>query len=198
MSSNSVRPVLQRISRAARSLPMTCSAVSERSLRISSSAPAQGDLVGELVEVAAGLAALAVEAADRKAQLRNRADDLAGPGEHRKARQVQHDRGAHPGARVRRAGGQNAPSPGQRRSAPCARWRGLRGPRGPWPPRACRPGRTACTRRWSSSPIMMETVRSGLSSTAALSFADSSGEIRCSSTMTPRALRLRSDMRRRT
>ena len=63
---------------------------------------------------------------------------------------------------------------------------------------SCSPGRTACTRRWSSSPIMMETVRSGLSSTAALSFADSSGEIRCSSTMTPRALRLRSDMRRRT
>ena len=46
--------------------------------------------------------------------------------------------------------------------------------------------------------VILPVCKPILGAAAALSFADSSGEIRCSSTMTPRALRLRSDMRRRT
>ena len=70
--------------------------------------PAEGDLVRDLVQVAAGPAALAVQAADHEVDLLERLEhffDLLGNAERR---QVEHDAGAHPGADVGRAGGEVA------------------------------------------------------------------------------------------
>src|SRR5262245_54649421 len=68
-------------------------------------APQRG-LVADLIEVAIGLRALAVQAADRDADLLQAAEDLLDLAGHHQRRQVQHHADAHAGADVRGAGRQ--------------------------------------------------------------------------------------------
>ena len=71
-------------------------------------APAERDLVADLVEVAHRLRAFAVQAADGQADLLQAAEDLVDlPRDHQR-RQVQHHAHAHAGADVGGAGGQIA------------------------------------------------------------------------------------------
>ena len=69
---------------------------------------AQGLLVGDLVEVARGLAPLAVQAADGQVDLLEGAEDLVDLLGLDQSRQVEHHADADPGADVRRAGRQIA------------------------------------------------------------------------------------------
>ena len=71
---------------------------------------AECDLVGKLVELAAGLASLAVKPAHGQTQLAHRADDLPGLVQHGQRGEMQHDAGAHPCAGVGGAGGQISPA----------------------------------------------------------------------------------------
>ena len=71
-------------------------------------ADAEGDLVGELVEVAGGFAALAEEAADRQAHVLGGVEELFDLAGQFQGRHVQHHRHADARAQVRRAGGQVA------------------------------------------------------------------------------------------
>ena len=69
---------------------------------------AQRDLVADLVEIAHGLRALAVQAADGQADFLQAAEDLVDLPRDHQGRQVQHHAHAHAGAHVRGAGGQIA------------------------------------------------------------------------------------------
>ena len=72
-------------------------------------APAQGGHVAHLIELALGLRAVAVHAADRQAQLRHGLHHRAHLARLCKRGQVQNHAGAHAGAGVRRTGRQKAP-----------------------------------------------------------------------------------------
>ena len=71
-------------------------------------APAERDLVADLVEIAHRLRAFAVQAADGQADLLQAAEDLFDLPRDDQRRQVQHHAHAHAGADVRGAGGQIA------------------------------------------------------------------------------------------
>ena len=71
-------------------------------------APAERDLVADLVEVAHRLRAFAVQPADGQADLLQAAEDLFDLLRDDQRRQVQHHAHAHAGADVRGAGGQIA------------------------------------------------------------------------------------------